>query len=177
MKKLLLFIIPVLVTSVCSAYFLFRLDNIVHGTLYNYGLQFNYEWASPYWMTLRIVEVLLGSTVAFSVAGFLYFYRTCVRLKSKTLGVVETKVQTRTAIQKKYSSLFQKQKPKPKPQPKLEATNENDVDNGLTKCYHCGKTFSQPLRMLDFHEERPKMINVCPFCSEVIQPVLSKRRN
>jgi hypothetical protein len=174
MKKQLLLIVPVLVTSVCLAYFLFMLDNIVHGTLYYYGLQFSYEWANPYWMTMRIVQVLLCLNAAFSIAGFLYLYRTYVHVEPKMPRIVETRVQTHTAIQKKHSPMFQKQKLRPEPKP--EATSENYVDNGLTKCNHCGKTFSQPLRMLDFHEERPKMIDVCPFCSETIQPALTRRR-
>jgi hypothetical protein len=28
--------------------------------------------------------------------------------------------------------------------------------------------------MLDFHAERPRIINICPFCNEVIQPVVRK---
>ena len=175
MKKQLLLIIPVLVTFVCAAYFLNQFDSIIHGTLYNYGLQFSYEWANPYWMTLRIVQVFLGLSTVFSVVGFFYLYWAYVRVGPKMPRAVETKVQTHTAIQKKPSQLFQKQKPRLEPKP--EATSENYVDNGLTRCNHCGKTFSQPLRMLDFHEERPKMIDVCPFCSEVIQPLLSRRRS
>jgi len=175
MKKQLLLIIPVLVTSVCLAYFLFMLDNIVHGTLYNYGLVFSLEWANPYWATMRIVQVLLCLNAAFSIAGFLYLYRAYVHVEPKMPRIVETRVQTHTAIQKKPSQLFHKQKPRS--EPRLEVSSENDVGNGLTRCNHCGKTFSQPLRMLDFHEERPKMIDVCPFCSEVIQPVLSRRRD
>ena len=180
MKKQLLLIVPVLVTSVCLAYFLFMLDNIVHGTLYNYGLVFSLEWANPYWATMRVVQVLLGLSTAFSIAGILYLCRKDIhfRLKlprPKLPRIGETKVQTHTAIQKKPSQLFHKQKPRS--EPRLEVSSENDVGNGLTRCNHCGKTFSQPLRMLDFHEERPKMIDVCPFCSEVIQPVLSRRRS
>jgi hypothetical protein len=174
MKKQLLLIVPVLVTFVCLAYFLFLLDTIVHSTLYNYGLQFSYEWANTYWATMRIVQVLLGLNATFSIAGFLYLYRTSVQVEPKMSRIVETRVQTHTVIQKKPSQLFHKHKPKP--EPKLEVSSENHVTNGLTKCNHCGKTFSQPLRMLDFHEQRPKMINVCPFCSEVIQPLLSRKR-
>lgn len=34
------------------------------------------------------------------------------------------------------------------------------------KCGHCGKNFTQPLRMLDFNSERPRIVNICPFCNE-----------
>jgi len=39
---------------------------------------------------------------------------------------------------------------------------------GLIKCFHCGKAFSQPLRMLDFQGDRPRIVNICPFCNEII---------
>jgi len=26
--------------------------------------------------------------------------------------------------------------------------------------------------MLDFHSDRPRIINICPFCNEVIPPIL-----
>jgi len=45
---------------------------------------------------------------------------------------------------------------------------------GLIHCSHCRKTFSQPLRMLDFHGDRPRMINICPFCNEVVQSTLGQ---
>lgn len=39
---------------------------------------------------------------------------------------------------------------------------------GLTRCSHCGKAFTQPLRMLDFQGDRPRIVNICPFCNEII---------
>jgi len=38
---------------------------------------------------------------------------------------------------------------------------------GVFKCGHCGKNFTQPLRMLDFNSERPRIVNICPFCNEI----------
>jgi hypothetical protein len=36
--------------------FLFsNLDHVVHGDLYNYGLQFSLEWAEPYWAYARLI--------------------------------------------------------------------------------------------------------------------------
>jgi len=54
-----------------SAFFFSCLDQVVHGDLYKYGLQFNYNWAGQYWtyarwMTsaLTITLVVTGISVA-----------------------------------------------------------------------------------------------------------------
>jgi hypothetical protein len=39
---------------------------------------------------------------------------------------------------------------------------------GMIKCSHCGKAFTQPLRMLDFQGDRPRIVSICPFCNEII---------
>jgi uncharacterized membrane protein len=41
-------------TSVVLMVCLYQIDNIVHGTLYNYGLQFSYNWAGPYWKMTQL---------------------------------------------------------------------------------------------------------------------------
>ena len=45
-----------------------RIDFIVHQDLYNYGLQFSYEWANEYWITY------FASYTYFSIViGFIYW--------------------------------------------------------------------------------------------------------
>ena len=45
-----------------------RIDFIVHGDLYHYGLQFSYEWANEYWITY------FASYAYFSIViGFVYW--------------------------------------------------------------------------------------------------------
>ena len=44
-----------LVSSVFVLLLLSKIDGIVHGELYNYGLQFSFAWASPYWAFVRLV--------------------------------------------------------------------------------------------------------------------------
>jgi len=53
------------VTSGLSAFFLTRLDLVVHGDLYKFGLQFNSAWASVYWtyLGLALGLVILVATV------------------------------------------------------------------------------------------------------------------
>jgi hypothetical protein len=42
------------VCSLVSLYASSQIDTIVHQTLYRYGLQFSYDWATPYWANARI---------------------------------------------------------------------------------------------------------------------------
>ena len=36
-----------------------QIDNLVNGTLYNYGLSFSDNWAQPYWLMLRVSMALI----------------------------------------------------------------------------------------------------------------------
>jgi hypothetical protein len=56
-------------TSVVLMICLYQIDNIVHGTLYNYGLQFSYNWAGPYWKLTQIGFTVgwLNIIIAFAV--------------------------------------------------------------------------------------------------------------
>jgi len=51
-----------------AAFFFNRLDLVVHGDLYRYGLQFSYEWAEQYWTYSRLLLGLLGMTLALNSA-------------------------------------------------------------------------------------------------------------
>lgn len=42
---------------------LMLVDQIVHSTLYNYGLVFNYEWAQPYWLYFKIGMFLIATAI------------------------------------------------------------------------------------------------------------------
>jgi outer membrane biosynthesis protein TonB len=55
-------------------------DNIVHGTLYNYGLQFSYDWAVPYWRLTQIAFALgwINIITAFAIQA------NNLRMKRKT---------------------------------------------------------------------------------------------
>jgi putative ABC transport system permease protein len=67
---LILLIGIVLIAS--SSFFFTRLDQIVNGDLYNYGLQFNIEWINQYWSysllmrtALEIAMIATGASIAF----------------------------------------------------------------------------------------------------------------
>jgi len=157
MKKLLLFTVLVLDATVTAAYSLTLLDNIVHGTLYNFGLQFSYDWANPYWMLLRIVLAMMVLAAVFNVVSFVYVYRKYIYTKPQA---TETRVEKKV-ISSPTSTVLE-----------TETPSETQKMGGLVKCTHCNRVFAQPLRMLDFHSDRPRIINICPFCNEVIPPIL-----
>lgn len=46
--------------SFFTVFLLGRIDWIVHNELYDYGLQFNYVWANPYWFSIRLIYVCLA---------------------------------------------------------------------------------------------------------------------
>ncbi len=190
MRKLLLLslLLPVIACAGLALYFLSSLDNIVHGTLYNYGLQFSYDWASPYWSTFRIIQLLIGSTAILSlfslVSCLVIVDRTQVHVKqprkagvvSQTVAKVEMSVKSEPASERKIV-----------PQPinkevksecvKSEVPSAAEKFGGFFRCNHCNRVFSQPLRMLDFQENQPRIISICPFCNEVIQPLIRNNEN
>jgi len=79
-NKTLLFSIPILASTVIIAYAITRLDQIVNGQLYSFGLQFSYEWASPYWTTLGTIQFSLGTTATLTVANIIYLYTKHVQM-------------------------------------------------------------------------------------------------
>lgn len=48
-----------------------QVDRIVHGQLYNYGLQFSYQWAGPYWTVTALIFAMgwfnILSALAFQI--------------------------------------------------------------------------------------------------------------
>ena len=187
MRKLLLLIIPVSISAALVAYGLEWLNNIVHGTLYDYGLQFSYDWAYPYWSVLRTVQALIGLTAVFSAVSYLYMYRTYTLVKRRKHEETraKTEVEVETEREKKTVSLPPSPTPTFTPIPSTRELEPESVNlsgkaervDSLVRCNHCNRVFSQPLRMLDFHGELPRMIDVCPFCSEVIRPAINKEES
>lgn len=130
-----------LASSVFLVLLLGRIDSIVHGDLYNFGLQFSVAWADPYWTALHLIYVLLVVPAVFSavvlIAGF-----------GKTGDGTNKVRQTRD-----------------KPSGQAQISKENSM---LIRCLKCGKVFSKPLTMLDFSNGKPRLANVCPYCNHVL---------
>src|SRR3990170_2165095 len=144
-----LFIIFVLSMTASVVYSLTLLDKLVHGTLYSYGLQFSYDWAVPYWTILRIIEALVGLSAVVTLTSMIHVYRKHTYSKPQMKTTVTEKVDAPSfATEPQEQSIF-----------------------GLVKCTHCGNSYSKPFQALELQGDKFRTVNVCPFCSEVIQPV------
>jgi hypothetical protein len=55
---------------VLSIFLFTRLDNIVRGDLYGYGLRFSYEWANQYWNYMRLILGFLGIAIGMNGVSF-----------------------------------------------------------------------------------------------------------
>jgi hypothetical protein len=133
-----------LIAAITVAYLLTIIDSIVHGQLYQFGLSFSYDWANSYWMVLRISLALLGLIAAASSVNITHFVWRKLKSSEK---LKETE--------------------------RIEAV-PMETDTGvptLFKCSSCGRSITHPLRMLDFQSQRPKMINICPFCNATVVPL------
>jgi hypothetical protein len=59
-------------SSLVSMFSILRIDSIVHGELYNYGLQFSYRWAVPYWAMTTVVFAVGWFNILTSIAFQFY---------------------------------------------------------------------------------------------------------
>jgi hypothetical protein len=62
----------VAVCSLVSLYAFTQIDGIVNQTLYNYKLQFDYAWATPYWNVAGVAVAMGWLIVGLSVASQIY---------------------------------------------------------------------------------------------------------
>ena len=137
-----LVIVVWIVSSVFSMLLLSRLDGIVHGDLYDYGLQFSFDWAVPFWSFERLIYVCLALPCV--LGGFVLFFDFW---KSRDRAPVVRRVEAKPS-----GGAFQPLK-------------ENQM---LISCPKCGKVFSKPLTMLDFSGGKTRLVNVCPYCNHVL---------
>lgn len=134
-----------LIAAVSVAYLLMIIDSIVHHQLYEFGLEFSYDWANPYWMFLRTSLALLGLIAVASSMNITYLFWKKLRKPELAKPVEEATKAEEVLVREGEPSLFQ--------------------------CTSCRRSITHPLRMLDFHSQSPKVINVCPFCNAMVVAV------
>jgi len=66
-----LFMLGILFLSY-SAFLLSRLDIVVNSDLYNYGLQFSYNWGETYWFYIGFLYTLFGLSIAVLLVCFIF---------------------------------------------------------------------------------------------------------
>lgn len=84
----------VVVANVVALFVYSRIDNVVHVSLYGYGLQFSDEWAAGYWSnykfflgSLESALILLGLAL-----GALYFYSMDEDELSRWIGILSSAI-------------------------------------------------------------------------------------
>ncbi len=125
---------------------LVRIDNIIHGDLYNFGLQYDFTWAGPYWVIFRLIYVCMVIPAALSVIALI----SNIRIK-----------RGKTKSTKEISGSLVK------PGRKQVNFKVSQDKNGsmLINCHSCERKFRKPLVMLDFSNGKGELINVCPYCN------------
>jgi hypothetical protein len=225
------------VNGILIFFLLSRLDAIVNVQLYNYGLQFNSQWADPYSSTMVLLMIFIALPMVLSAVVFalsLIALRKkplafLLRRKSATIPVQEVKEEeqkTEEAPKKEVETETETENVQPdmipvtietehketmvEPEP-LEETRQEDVGviqpelikvevcrpepevetteiveeepkaketPGLViSCPNCGKVFSRPLVMLDFNKGTTRLVNVCPFCNQILGESIDSTKN
>ena len=137
-----------LIAAVSAAYLLTIIDSIVNNQLYQFGLEFNPDWANPYWMVFRISLALVGLIAVAASMNITYFFWKLKKPEMAKVAGEEAKTEAKTEVAPPSAGV-----------------------PSLFQCTSCGRSITHPLRMLDFHSQRPKMINICPFCNATVVPV------
>jgi outer membrane biosynthesis protein TonB len=208
-----IFLIVIIVLSGIVMYVVNQVDSIIHVQLYQYGLEYNPDWANPYWNYAKIINISLAATMGVSaIALLLDFIRPKPKLEGTIIKqeqlepktqpaptpspriqaqpVIETppKQQTPPATpqpqptpqvqpQPKPEPQVQAPPPKPQPAPPVETVQEQKPKTSkqskvnakeANTCPSCRKAFTQPLVMLDFEGGKSKLVNVCPYCNQVL---------
>jgi hypothetical protein len=143
--------IAALIAAGSVAYLLLTIDTIVNYQLYQFGLQFSYDWANPYWLFIRMSLALLGIVAATASFNIAFFFWKRLR-KPKVLNAIQEEAN----VQQKEA--------------RVEEAAQDERAPLLFQCSSCGRSITHPLRLLEFHSQKPEMINVCPFCNAAVLP-------
>ena len=139
-----------LVSSALVVFSQKNIDQIVHGTLYGYGLQFSPKWAEPYWLYARLMYTTQFASIAL----------TMVALISGGL--------------KKDDGEKSAPKPKRKSHRSISVKEEPTVGVTFVSCPSCKRVISKPLVMMDFTRGKARLVNACPYCSALLEEAEEK---
>jgi uncharacterized Zn-finger protein len=151
-KLVLILNIAGIALAVAGTITVYQVDVIVHHTLYDFSLVFDYEWAIPYWTFERLSLALIGGMGAVNCLSIIYVF-----MSRRAVPEPEADTASRDRA-------FSRQREKP-------SQGEDDGVEVVALpmvCNKCGKVFSQPLCMFDFKSGKPRLVNVCPYCNAVL---------
>ena len=150
---------------------IFKIDEVVNVLLYEYGLRFDYEWATPYWTFLRLALGLLGCIAAanvFSTVAYIIQSRKAPVHPEPTITRQEPTIQREPTITPPTPTLKPQRQEIKKEKAHKEAEDGVEVMALPMVCSKCGKVFTQPLCMFDFKSGKPRLVNVCPYCNAIL---------
>jgi hypothetical protein len=126
-----------------------KIDGIVNGEFYNYGLQFSFGWATSYWAFLRLTYACLALPTILSIAvlGMDLFRKAN---GGRSVPATEVKPGDGQVQSHKESSM-------------------------VISCPNCQKMFYTPLTMLDFGTGKAKLVSVCPYCNHILSRADEKK--
>jgi hypothetical protein len=159
-KPLCLAMVVTIITSALSAFLLFKLNGIVHGQLYDFGLQFNLIWASPYWEIERMLYMSFAISPMASGLVLVYSFWKTKRGRVPLTRRAETKL-----IAKEVKPIAAEMKPTVSKTPIKTAPVGNSM---VITCPKCKRVFGRPLSMLDFSKGPAQLVNVCPYCNYIL---------
>jgi uncharacterized Zn-finger protein len=220
-SKYKMLVLLVSITCAAIGYFLLtRIDLIVHGQLYNFGLIFSAEWADSYRAYMWAIYACMVTPVVLSGVGLVSGLIRIKQRVSKEPLVVESprkvavkpvnlsvkpvatseraqgssenslvrardlKERVRETAEAKVLSGKDQSAPVEKLEVEVERERErekelqlvagSEVESGnqggdmIISCPKCKKMFRRPLVMLDFGGSKPRLVNVCPYCNQIL---------
>jgi uncharacterized Zn-finger protein len=163
-------------SAAVGIYVLTRFDALVHGQLYDFGLQFDHAWADAYYSYTQLMYIALGVPIALSFVSIMIGFKSITEKTPAPAPKLTPKLaqpqpqpvvrpqpqQVTRPPQQGHSQPQQVARQEIKPKVK-----ENNNAAG-TSCPKCKKVFSRPLVMLNYENGKNKLVNVCPYCSHTL---------
>jgi hypothetical protein len=136
-----------IVSAVIVYFLLTRIDLIVHGKLYYFGLRFSSDWADPYRIYMWLIYVCLVLPTTLSAFALVFSFTSKENLKAP----------------EKKTEFELKVKPQPVAIKEVKTRENNKIM--IISCPNCKKEVNRSLVILDFSGGKPKLVNVCPYCN------------
>jgi hypothetical protein len=138
-----------IVSSALSIFAVSRLNGIVHGELYNYGLQFSLDWATPYWRLEDFIYIILVFSSTFAGAAVIWDIWSSHKHSRSARVEIKHKAQSKSMKETRAKS------------------------TGIF-CPGCKRNLTKPLTMLGSKNGQSRLISICPYCNTVLGEAVNK---